>query len=60
MKKIHDLDMVAHLFANQSQTEARNGGNTFYFYKDTIYSFGSHFPIAKHTKNKKESEIEKF
>lgn len=53
MKKVHDLDMVAHLFANQSQTEARNGGNTFYFYKDTIYSFGSHFPIAKHTKNKK-------
>lgn len=53
MKKIQDSDMVAHLFAHQSQTEARNSSYTFYFRNDTIYSFGSHFPIAKHRKNKK-------
>lgn len=52
MKKVFDLDMVAHLFANQSQEEARNSNNSFYFKGDTIYSYGSHFPIAKHILNK--------
>lgn len=39
---------VAHLFANQTQNEARNGSN-FYFEGDTIYSYGRHFPIAVHS-----------
>lgn len=47
-----DINKVAHLWANQAQDSARNSGN-FYFQGDTIYSYGSHFPIAKHLENKK-------
>lgn len=47
IKKVFtDISKVAHLWANQEQDEARNSGN-FYFSGDTIYSYGSHFPIAK-------------
>lgn len=48
MKTVHNSSMVAHLWANQSQSSARNAGNTFYFNDSTIYSYGSHFPIARH------------
>jgi hypothetical protein len=48
MKKVFtDISQVAHLWANQLQDEARNTGN-FYFDGSTIYSYGGHFPIAKH------------
>ena len=30
---------------------ARNPGHNFYFHGDTIYSYGSHFPIARHVEN---------
>jgi len=43
-----DSSQVAHLWANKQQTEAKNSNRSFYFWKDTIYSYGSHFPIAKH------------
>lgn len=49
MKKIfrgHN-STIAHLWANKQQEEASNGSN-FYFDNDTIYSYGRHFPIAKH------------
>jgi len=39
---------VAHLWANQSRERAT--GSHFYFDGDTIYSYGSHFPIARHYK----------
>lgn len=39
-------EQVAHLWANKSRTSAR--GSSFYFEGDTIYSYGSHFPIARH------------
>lgn len=45
-----NVSEIAHLFANQTQETARNTGN-FYFNGDTIYSYGSHFPIAKHVVN---------
>lgn len=52
MKKVfNDQSAIAHLWANQSQTEARNSNNSFYFYGPTIYSYGSHFAIAKHVTN---------
>ena len=44
--------MVAHLWANKSQDFARNPGHNFYFHGDTIYSYGSHFPIARHVTHK--------
>ena len=53
MKKVFtDISKVAHLWANQLQDEARNSGN-FYFNGKTIYSYGSHFPIAKHVTNER-------
>jgi hypothetical protein len=50
-KIVHSPSMVAHLWANQSQYHARNAGETFYFRDSTIYSYGGHFPIARHVKN---------
>ena len=43
---------IAHMWANRVQESARNSGN-FYFENETIYSYGSHFPIARHTTNQK-------
>ena len=60
MKLVHTPDMVAHLWANQSQAEARNGtprDSNFYFEGDTIYSYGSHFPVATHTKDKRGAPV---
>lgn len=39
---------VAHLWANKSRERA--SGSHFYFDGDTIYSYGGHFPIARHYK----------
>jgi len=47
-----DISTIAHLWANQQQDNARNSGN-FYFDGKTIYSYGRHFPIAKHIVNDK-------
>jgi hypothetical protein len=47
-RTVHPVDMVAHLWAHKSQDYARNPGHNFYFSGDTIYSYGSHFPIARH------------
>jgi hypothetical protein len=44
IRHVHPTDMVAHLWAHQSQDSARNGGN-FYFEGDTLYSYGAHFPL---------------
>lgn len=48
-----DISQVAHLWANQQQDSAKNSGHNFYFSGKTIYSYGSHFPIAKHAANDK-------
>jgi hypothetical protein len=49
MKKVfNDKSTIAHYWANKIQNEARNSNGSFYYYNDTIYSYGSHFPIAKH------------
>jgi len=46
-----DISTIAHLWANKTQSEAKNSGRNFYFESDTIYSYGRHFPIAKHIEN---------
>lgn len=51
MKKVVNKTEVAHLFANKSQNEARTPTGNFYFQNDTLYSYGSHFAIAKHINN---------
>jgi hypothetical protein len=47
MRKVVSPQEVAHLFATQSQVEARTQTSNLYFYNDKIYSYGSHFCIAK-------------
>jgi hypothetical protein len=51
MKKVVSPETVAHMWANQTQAEARNANSTLYFSGNTIYSYGSHFPIGKHVEN---------
>lgn len=52
MKKVVSADMVAHLWANQLQSDARVPGySNFYFEGASIYSYGRHFCIAKHVTN---------
>lgn len=46
-----DLSTIAHIWANQTQDNARNSSSNFYFDGNTIYSYGRHFPIAKHVTN---------
>lgn len=51
MKHVFDTDEIAHLWMNKTQDDARNAQGNFYFNGATIYSYGSHFPIARHVKN---------
>lgn len=54
MKRVFsDIYQVAHLWAHQTQEEARNSQGNFYFYKNTIYSYGNHFPCGKIVFNKR-------
>lgn len=48
MRKVHPAEMVAHLWANQSQPTAYTARRNFYYDGSTIYSYGEHFPVAKH------------
>lgn len=52
-KQVYPSAMVAHLWANKSQGSARTASKNMYFEGDTIYSYGSHFPIARHVTDKK-------
>lgn len=46
-KQVFETREIPHLWAHQTQDEARNHGGNLYFRGDTIYSYGSHFPIAR-------------
>lgn len=46
MKTVFNSSEVAHIWATQQQETGRNSQGNFYFRKGTIYSYGSHFPIA--------------
>lgn len=48
MRKVHPKGMVAHLWANQSQPTAYTASRSLYFDGAVIYSYGEHFPIARH------------
>jgi hypothetical protein len=47
MKKVNTPQATAHIFATQSQIEAYTPTRNLYFYDKSIYSYGSHFCIAK-------------
>jgi hypothetical protein len=53
LKRVVDTAMVAHLWAHQAQDGARNPHGNLYFHGDTIYSYGNHFPVARHVRNKR-------
>jgi hypothetical protein len=42
---------IPHLWAHRAQDDARNQQGNLFFNGDTIYSYGSHFPIARHVYN---------
>lgn len=48
MKKVFSTSsMVAHVWAQRSQSEGRTPTENIYFNSDALYSYGSHFPLAK-------------
>lgn len=47
MKKVVDAYTVAHLFNGQNQATAYTPSRNFYFNGKSIYSYGSHFCIAR-------------
>lgn len=48
MRQVYKTDEIPHLWAHKTQPAARNAQRNLYFDGDTIYSYGSHFPIARH------------
>src|SRR5271155_4054848 len=50
-KRVFNTGEVPHLWAHRTQEDARNGQGNLYFTGDTIYSYGGHFPIARHVAN---------
>jgi hypothetical protein len=51
-KHVFNSGEIPHLWAHRTQDDARNRQGNLYFNGDTIYSYGSHFPIARHIFNK--------
>ena len=47
MKKVFSNSELAHAFALQNQQHGRTTNNSFYFYGTELFSYGSHFCIAK-------------
>ena len=52
-RHVFDKDMVAHVWAQQTQDDGRSSHGNFYFSGRTIYSYGRHFPIATFFRAKK-------
>ena len=50
-RKVFPTSEIPHLWFHQTQSNARSQGNVF-FDGDTIYSYGTHFPIARHVTSK--------
>lgn len=46
-RSVFETDMVAHVWAQQNQPYGSNAKGSLYFEQGTIYSYGSHFPIAR-------------
>lgn len=60
MRNIFTNSELAHAYANQTQQRGRNSSGSFYFEGKTIYSYGSHFPIANIVTNDKGEEVMLF
>jgi hypothetical protein len=54
-RHVYPTREIPHLWAHQTQSDARNQQSNLYFEGPTIYSYGSHFPVASfHTVNGKQ------
>lgn len=51
MRNVLPTSELCHKWANQEQQSGRTSTGTMFFYNGTIYSYGEHFPIAKHIVN---------
>lgn len=52
MRHVVNSLTVAHLWAHQTQSEAHNQNRSVFFRCGVIYSYGDHFPIARHVTSK--------
>jgi hypothetical protein len=52
MKTVFDNSMTAHVWAQNQQDHGRSHNGNLYFEGGVIYSYGSHFPIARHAVTK--------
>lgn len=48
VKTVFTSDEVPHLWMHKAQQKARSSNGNLFFEGDTIYSYGHHFPIARH------------
>jgi hypothetical protein len=48
VRHVVDSSEVAHLWAHKVQSEAHNPKGSVFFREETIFSYGEHFPIARH------------
>lgn len=48
MKRYKNTEEVVHAWAGRHSNDGTNPGQTCYFVGLTIYSYGSHFPMARH------------
>lgn len=53
MKRVHPTRQVIHLWAHQTQSDARNAAGNVFFEGPTLYSYGRHFPMARIHKSRK-------
>ena len=52
MKNVYTNRELPHLWAHKTQDSARTSNGNIFFRNGTIYSYGEHFPIAKHYTSK--------
>lgn len=46
MAEVFSNSMVAHVWAQQRQPYGRSNNGNFYFERETLYSYGTHFPVG--------------
>lgn len=51
-RTVYPSDEIPHLWMHKATSSARNPQNNLFFRDSTIYSYGGHFPIARHIANK--------
>lgn len=56
-RHVFPTDEIPHLWYHKTQSEARNAGRNLYFEGDTIFSYGGHFPIARHVKQGRKDAV---